>query len=240
MFSPPNEQRNFVHKRILGAAIGFVTGGPVAAVGGALRGGGAQQSLPQSFAPAETAAQISARHTAHGHPRILGVRPGHLPGFVGTALTGTSLAAPAGCPIPGQRRDQFGNCSFFLGDQLGPDNTGVGGAVMGRYGAGLVPGNRVVNRAECLPGMVLGDDDVCYNKGQVPNKRRMWPAGRKPLLTGGDMNAITRAARAARRVKATTKKLQALGMLERPKTRRIKAPPVRQLGPGGPSIINVE
>jgi len=154
--------------------------------------------------------------------------------FIGSRID-TKLPDPCGF---GRVMNARGDCVFGLGAEVGVDRI-VGEAVMGRYGAGLVPALAIRQTNECLPGMVLGDDMICYNRGQVPNSRRRWPKGRKPLLTGGEMNAITTAARAARRVKATTKKLQALGMLERPKSRRPPKQPLR-LAPAGTSIINVE
>ena len=93
---------------------------------------------------------------------------------------------------------------------------------MGRYGAGLEPGSIEIQRAVCLKGMQLGNDGVCYNKSQITNKQRMWPAGRKPLLTGGDMRAISTAARAGRRMDLATKRLQKMGMMKKP---------VRRTGP---------
>ena len=96
----------------------------------------------------------------------------------------------------------------------------VGEATMGRYGAALIPGSQIVDRATCLRGMQLGNDGLCYNKGQITNKQRMWPAGRKPLLTGGQMNAISIAARAAKRLEVTTKRLQRMGMMKKPASRR--------------------
>ena len=95
----------------------------------------------------------------------------------------------------------------------------VGEAVMGRYGAALMPGSIIIDRQTCLRGMQLGDDGLCYNKSQISNKQRMWPAGRRPLLTGGDMRAISTAARAGRRLEGATKRLQRLGMMKKP-TRR--------------------
>jgi len=92
----------------------------------------------------------------------------------------------------------------------------VGDAVMGRYGAALQPGSMMIDRAVCLRGMQLGNDGLCYNKSQITNKQRMWPAGRKPLLTGGDMSAISKAARAGRRLEGATKRLQRMGMMRKP------------------------
>jgi len=91
---------------------------------------------------------------------------------------------------------------------------------MGRYGAGLVPGTHVINRAVCLRGMVLGNDGLCYNKSQISNKEREWPRGRRPLLTGGDMRAISTAARAGRRLEGATKRLQKIGLMKKPAPRR--------------------
>jgi len=91
---------------------------------------------------------------------------------------------------------------------------------MGRYGAALEPGSKIIDRAICLRGMQLGDDGLCYNKSQITNKQRMWPAGRKPLLTGGDMRAISIAARSAKRLEGATKRLQRMGMMKKPASRR--------------------
>ncbi len=91
---------------------------------------------------------------------------------------------------------------------------------MGRYGAGMVPGSMIIDRAVCLPGMQLGNDGICYNKGQITNKQRQWPKGRKPLLTGGELNAIRIAATAGRRLTAATKRLQTIGLMKKP-TRRV-------------------
>ena len=95
----------------------------------------------------------------------------------------------------------------------------VGEATMGQYGAALIPGSQIVDRATCLRGMQLGNDGLCYNKGQITNKQRMWPAGRKPLLSGGDMRAISTAARAGRRMELATKQLQKMGMMKKPARR---------------------
>lgn len=230
----PNDRRGIFHKRILGAAVGFLAGGPSAAVVGFARGGGGGRRAARPSAPVlhsefagiglGTLGPISAQGTPRARRAFEEIQFRK----TGTVPTASALAVPSipgvGCILP-WRRAPDGSCKIFLGDQPGRDDTPVGDAVMGRYGAGLQPGVEVINRSVCLPGMVLGDDGICYNKGQVPNKRRMWPRGRKPLLTGGEMNAITTAARAARRVKATTKKLQSLGMLERPKAaRKARAP----------------
>jgi len=107
--------------------------------------------------------------------------------------------------------------SDFGGRQLADQ---FGQAVMGRFGAGLLPAVRQGVTLRCPRGAVLGIDSICYNRKDIDNDERKWPRGRRPLLTGGDLNAITRANRAARRVEATTKRLQSMGMMKKPATRR--------------------
>jgi len=147
-----------------------------------------------------------------------------------------------GCSWPMRPDPVTGDCKFFVGDQPGSEGGGVGGgnAVMGRYGAAMVPDARPSLTLDCLPGMVLGKDRLCYNKGDITNKERRWPKGRAPLLTGGERNCITKASRAAKKIERTTKQLQRMGMIKKPATRRRIAPTAHKaLGPG-PSIINVE
>lgn len=98
-----------------------------------------------------------------------------------------------------------------------------GQARMGRYGAGMVPIAEMIRRMDCtfggtVRGLILGDDGLCYNKGQISNKERKWPRGRRPLLTGGEMRAISTAARAAGRLKRTTGRLEKIGMLKKKKS----------------------
>ena len=106
-------------------------------------------------------------------------------------------------------------CGTAGGGGGGGGGVQVGNAVMGRYGAALEPGVQMIERSVCLPGMHLANDGLCYNKGAITNKQRQWPRGRAPLLTGGDMGAISRAARAGAKLDRTTKRLRALGMMKR-------------------------
>jgi hypothetical protein len=41
--------------------------------------------------------------------------------------------------------------------------------------------------------MVLGKDNLCYNKRDLYKRDRKWNPGRKPLLTGGDLNVLRKA-----------------------------------------------
>jgi len=199
----------FVHKRLIKGAIGLITGGPGAAVGGFFSngggGGGGGGPLPPC-PPGKTA----ARHRRHGHGAPC--QPVMLQNIVGNGGNDLLNVDP-----------------LFLSPAEA--SVSVGQAVMGRYGAGMSPGNRVINRADCtqngrIRGMVLGNDGVCYNRREISNKERMWPRGRRPLLTGGDMRAISTAARAAGRLERTTKRLQKIGLMKKPAPRRqIKSGP---------------
>jgi len=227
--SLPNETRGFIHKRIIGAVTGgvgaLVTGGnPLAGAG---RGFFSSRRRTTPAAAVKFSAQMQAdiaAHRRHGH---LTAGPGHVAakaselvatrGAVFPSLSAPS--APRGCIIPGQRRDQFGNCSFFVGERLGPEDMPIGEAVMGQYGAALVPGGKVIDRRICIRGMVLGTDLLCYNKSQISNKERRWPRGRRPLLTGGEMRAISIASRASKRLTSTAQRMHEIGLLKKPITR---------------------
>jgi len=102
------------------------------------------------------------------------------------------------------------------GGGTGLQETGRGSLVGGM--GGWVPVEIPTSRASCGRGAVLGKDNLCYDKRSIRNSDRMWPKARRPLLTGGDLNCISKASRAANRMKTQTKRLQKLGML--PKARR--------------------
>lgn len=206
-----------VHKRLIGAIGGFLTGGPAGAIGGFLRTPSGQiKTINGRCPPGFSARSDNSGICDRTDPKA-------------SALS-SKFHGDTGCIIPGQRRDpRTGECAFFLGEQTGRDPSGVGEAVMGQYGAGLMPGNMVIDRAVCLRGMQLGNDGLCYNKGQITNRQRMWPAGRRPLLTGGDMRAISTAARAGKRLEGATKRLQKLGLMRKPAPRR-------KLLTSGPSV----
>ena len=220
----------FVHKRLLGGLKSFVTSGfsPTAAAAGFLTSGGGRRQPRQL--PTRSPSLGFQRPVRRPISRTLTARPSEISAVEKNAGRELKFAgvAPQGrgpCP-PLMRRNPFPpfDCTFFVGSGPGVDDpierAGVGEAVMGRYGAGLEPGSRIVDRAVCLRGMVLGNDGICYNRSQVPNKDRMWPKARKPLLTGGEMRAISIAATAGRRLERTTKRLQKIGLMKKPAPRR--------------------
>jgi len=131
------------------------------------------------------------------------------------------LINPGACSPP-LVQDQAGGCVFpgSPGD-ISTNGAVSGVAVMGRYGAAESPATRTAVRRKCPRGTVLGKDNLCYDG--LRRGERKWPPGRKPLLTGGDLNAISKASRAASRIETKTKQLQRLGMLRKPHTHRKKA-----------------
>jgi len=171
----------------------------------------------------------------------------------------------AGCP-PNFSRDASGNCvptkeleefrrvratggSAFVSQQ-GPVSgregqlLPFGEAVMGRFGAGLKPAVFSQQRRACPRGSVLGAPEadgssLCYNKRDISNKERAWPRGRRPLLTGGEMRAISIASGAARKLQAKNKQLQKLGLLPKPAARRA-APAHKAIGPGIPRVVQIQ
>jgi len=233
MFVPPNERRNFIHKRLIGAVVGGITGGPGAALAGFAAGGRKRSRTPAVF-PVQRPSVAVPQSFGIPEPirRGLGTIFGASPrstreqcGARGMAFnTGTGQCTPIAqeAPTPGplgavQR--------FFPGGATGFSPTGAGQALMGRYGAALSPWSVPTTRADCtfggtVRGMILGDDGNCYNRGSISNKERKWPRGRRPLLTGGEMRAISTAARAAGRLQRTTKRLQTLGMMKKTTRRR--------------------
>lgn len=223
----PHERRAFFHtpdsftrrlgRRVVKGAIAFTTGGPVAGITALVN----TKSRASKVALAPFVAGVA--HTGHPHS---GFSSAALSAHRLGAVTPSSLSsASGGCTWPA-RRAPDGSCQVFLGDKPGRDNAPmaegqpIGEAVMGRYGAGLVPGSRIIDRAVCLRGMQLGNDGLCYNKGQISNKERMWPRGRRPLLTGGDMRAISIASRAATRLTNTAVRLQEIGLIKKPVARK--------------------
>lgn len=225
----PGDQRRFIHKKIFGG-ISKIAG--LASVVG-IPGAGAVSTVTRSLAGRRTVPRTqTARITQFSEfEKRQGASlkfPGLRTTFPGTGFAG---AGEGDCIIPGMRRDPgTGKCAFFLGTRKGPDGGFEGGeAVLGLYGAGVTPGSMVIDRAVCGKKMQLGDDGVCYNKSQISNRQRMWPAGRRPLLTGGDMRAISIAARAGTRMEKATSRLRKLGMMKKaPVARRPSAPTQHQ------------
>lgn len=225
---------SFVHRRVIGGVRGFLTGGPVGAVAGALTadgGGGAARIDTRS---PEFSGTIT--HIRHGHGIGSHIGSG---AFARAAVAAAGPAArsfgpgfgPGPGPCPGGGRRVAGICvdigaALPGGDPLFSMGVPAGEAVMGRFGAALTPVEDATVVRRCLRGMVLGNDGLCYNKRDIRNNERWWPRGRRPLLTGGEMRAISVASRAAGKLETKTKQLRKMGMLKPlPKARRITSGP---------------
>ncbi len=241
------DERGFVHKKLLGGisklagVASFIPGANiVSAVTGRLAGTG--RTLPRTqtarvsvFSEAGKQFGRNLKFSSEAGPSLGDRFLSAGTQFLGSRFAGTPRSfGPAGIAppqIPGIR----GNGDCPRGTQRDPRGFCVspvspvgaaafrGEAVAGQYGAAEVPGSQIVDRATCRRGMQLGNDGLCYNKSQISNKQRMWPAGRKPLLSGGDMRAISTAARAGRRLEGATKRLQRLGMMKKPTRRAVPA-----------------
>jgi len=212
----PGDVRNFVHKRIIGAIGGgigsiFSGGNPLAgAISGFVGGGGRGAPVP-TVIPQTTIFPGSGR----------GFSPFAQPCATGFAKNSSGQCVPLRQPRKGGILEDIR--AFLPGGQTG--RTEFGEAVMGQFGAALEPGFRDSSTAVCPRGTVLGIDRLCYNKGDLKNKERAWPRGRKPLLTGGEMRCISIAAGAAKRLERKQKQLQSMGMLKKPSTSRRRALP---------------
>jgi len=223
----PHDRRHFLHKRTFGALKTFVGSGfnPLAAAGAFLapvRPTPPRSAVARASVFTEAGKNLGRStkfgQTQGGRSLIRGIAGPRSP-------AGIALGFGGDCFIPGQKIDPVtGKCRFFFGGQEGPDDVPLqigaglpgGDVVMGRYGAAETPGQMIVNRAVCRPGMIVADDGLCYNKSQIRNNQRQWPRGRRPLLTGGDMRAISTAARAGARLERTTKRLQKIGLMKKP------------------------
>jgi len=96
-----------------------------------------------------------------------------------------------------------------------------GAAVVGAFGIpALEPQVIPTTRMRCPKGTVLGEDDLCYNKGSIPVKYRKWRPGPKPVVSRADQKAIQRADRARKRLVSLTKKAGAHASLTKPRTRK--------------------
>jgi len=222
----PNDQRGFLHKSFIGKAIGkavttFVPGVGTAVgiaktaksfLGGGGGGGGKSfgrgRPTPARTSTARVTDTSRQQKNLGASLKFGGNGDIQTISFGGNVVNGTRPP----CDFPLQRNPD-GTCTEPTVDEFGRP-LGVGAAVMGRYGAALEPGVKIIERSVCLPGMQLGNDGLCYNKGAITNRQRQWPRGRRPLLTGGDMRAIGIAARAGSKLDRTTKRLRALGMMK--------------------------
>jgi len=213
-FTPPNEARGFVHKRLFGAAKGLVTGGFTGAASGFITGGSR---------PKRTTIAQPAVFNAPSRPTRSALTFG-----TGTRLDPSStifreLASTSGTACgPGMARDSRGNCvseetlggvrsviaRLLPGGSTGralETSTEFGDAVLGAFNIpALEPaivgdiqrndGSTALIR-RCPRGMVLGRDELCYPREILRRNSRFRKhrPGPRPILTGGQRSAIREA-----------------------------------------------
>ena len=237
------DRRGFVHKRVGRAVVGGVKGFIGGGVGGAV--GGAVGGFTSGGAPAATVCPPGFDPTAGGgcQPRAARIKvpgfrglaqrfvPGGASGFITPPVTRQldtiepALRVPV-TPVPGitgfvQRTIPGGATGFETTTPAVMQAPGL--ATLGRFGAAVEPTFRSSTIRDCPRGMVLAVDSLCYSRRDVRNSERFWPRGRRPLLTGGEMRAISTAASAAKKLQRKQKDLMKLGLLPKPTARRPRA-----------------
>ena len=224
-----DEARHFVHRRIVSAATGFLSGGPMGAVGGFLGPEAQKQNALQSKFRAAAPSSVNLNLTPARRRAITkAMTAASARGAVGEAaaflrelgsqgpLSTMAAAAtpsrfsvpaiPGGVCIPPFRLDPItGKCKLFVGKVPGPDPTPQPNGVMtGEHPFHHPPGHhhpvvpevftdgstRDGVRRRCPRKYVLGEDNMCYFGLARNSKWRKWSPGRRPLFTGGQLNAI--------------------------------------------------
>ena len=243
------DESGFIHRRIIGGISGAITGlirggNPLAALAGGIRGfAGGEQTVPQATGcppgfiqtPQGCAPRGTITVERRGGPALGGLRE-----FI--ARRSTQGGFPGnGQPIPGAPVPTVGGVLALGavpsgGNGMRPDRPDIPTlAVTGQFGAGFEAS--IVSRELrlCPPKTVLGVDGVCYNRRDLRNDERAWPRGRRPLMTGGDVRAISIANRAATRLQKKQKQLEDMGMLKKkvcPKPKQLLPGHVAQLAHG--------
>jgi len=129
---------------------------------------------------------------------------------------GQTIASQVPCPDPRFERDQLGVCVFTgsPGELTVPSAGDVGPfrdvsiGVFGLMSAqpmviGEIRGRPVLRCPH--PGLVLGKDDRCYSKKDLPSKLRKWPPHKCVSSTDRKIKAIKAAGAAAKSLTATFK-----------------------------------
>ena len=213
---------SFVHKRLFRAAKGFVTGGPIAAVGGFLAPTRTQRPviMPQQSLVVQPA-RVLRRTLAAAIPAIPATptRPASSPcwqylaersrwGWLCEAvetLMPRSIVNPAPCgPLQEMKHGACVDRTPFL-ETPAERSVGASTAVAGAFGMpAMVPFAESRTHLSCPPGMVLGRDDLCYPKQVLrrDSKFRKWRPGMRPILTGGERHGITKAKRSINKARA--------------------------------------
>jgi len=211
---PPGERRNFVHGRIKRAVGGFVTGGFTGAATGFFAGGrsGGRGELANQvkFGGGGATSSLTNRilqMVQQDNPVTVARKLGVAISTVRAAIAGGGQRMPiqpvsraitipdrVPCILP-FRIDQNGDCKLFVGSRSGPDGKGGQPASTDTGMRHMVSPVGVPSmRLSCPSGYVLNRDDMCVWHLPRNSRARKWRPGRRPMFTGGDLNAISRAA----------------------------------------------
>jgi len=225
----PNDARRFFHRRVLGLigdvagivsdVVGLPGAGVVSGIAGRLAGGNGGNGAGVPCPPGHN--RIAATGICVPSQFLNVVCPaGHDLDATGKCVASHLLRIISGpnggngtaCEPPLVDRGR-GFCEF-----IGGPSGGAGEVTVGRYGPAQEPTFRTVNVRDCNPGQILAKDFLCYNKGAISNKERLYPRGTQPLLTGGQMAAIRTASAAETRVRTAAVRLGIVAKAPRKKS----------------------
>ncbi len=237
------DEGGFIHRSSIGRFVGGIASsivGTVPIVGGiasglitSFTGGGETVPGTQAGCPPGFVRDASGRCAPTGtiafEPRGTGLNGGR---GLSNRLPRNPCTAPGFFPTgPGGRCESPGEMRTRLAPSSVMGNGGIPRpeiptlAVTGQFGAGFEASIISREMRLCPPKTVLGVDGVCYNRRDLRNDERAWPRGRRPLLTGGEMRAVSTASAAAKKLQRKQKQLQELGLLPKPqRTRRALLP----------------
>lgn len=96
-----------------------------------------------------------------------------------------------------------GGSTGMLGDQYGPAvQTALGPALTPRQTGTVVRADGTTHPTlGCPAGMVLGKDNLCYDKRVIPKAARKWRPAPKPPMSAADAKALRRIGTLQRKVK---------------------------------------
>lgn len=141
---------------------------------------------------------------------ILGGLGGAVTGLFGGGGGSTTVYRPDPCPEGfswnGEtcvRSGAIGTIQQILpGGQTGTGVDVYGQATVGSFGIpALVPATGSVPTRRCPPGAFLGKDNLCYQRGSIPNSFRKWPKPPKPILSAQDAKTLRKIGSIQNRVK---------------------------------------
>ncbi len=227
------DEGGFVHKRFIGGIKGFLKGGPVGAAAGFLTSGGPSVTAVPGTALTrfQPAAPVGCDtpgfvRNAQGNCVPKGFSGAKFeacpPGFVTILGRCVPTSVPSAISDPRSIGRPITEFVPSGGELVGPPRPGGGIRSFGP--GGFEPELFATTTRRCPKGAVLAVDGLCYNRRDLRNNERMWPRGRRPLLTGGEMRCINVASSAAKKLQRKQKQLEQLGLLKRPARARRALP----------------